>query len=509
MKRVYLLFLMCIGFYATSRAGTYTKIVTVGETFEIDPVDLSIVWTWSDKGILSGSASFPETNGLAVSATKHNTTIVSNAWGDDLSGSYTTYSVTALQTGTYVITGSVSVCTDYEKYTIYKNGYPYPAYRVTGRRYGSFTCTVTVVDVTSICIPSEVSVNVGCTYTFSPIITDNRATTTLTWQSSQTEVATISAEGVLTAQGVGTTVITCTAHNGVSAQCVVTVNPVLATGISLSATSVEMVTGETMQLAASVLPENTTNPSVIWSSTNPIVAIVDGNGLVTAVSPGICNITATTKDGSNLSASCQVHVLGDVLYADDAVAVPSGRFVLPVQLKNVSSITGLQFELQLPEGVAVAEDNAGKLMVALSERVTDHSISASKLSNGNYQFVVFSSTSSALAGNEGAIAYITLNVDESVVVGEYAIGIKDVELTKTDGTSLHHKDLTSKLTLADAIPGDTNGDGKVTVTDAVGIVNYILHRTPSVFITKAADVNNDGSITISDAVKVINIVLNK
>ena len=157
----------------------------------------------------------------------------------------------------------------------------------------------------------------------------------------------------------------------------------------------------------------------------------------------------------------------------------------------------------------MAEDGAGKLVATLSDRAIDQSISGSRLSNGNYQFVVFSGTSSALTGSEGAIGYVTLNVAESMATGEYSIGVKEVELTKTDGTSLHHKDLTSKLTLTEAVLGDINGDGRVTVTDAVGIVNHVLHRTPSVFITKAADVNGDGSISVSDAVKVVNIVLNK
>ena len=183
--------------------------------------------------------------------------------------------------------------------------------------------------------------------------------------------------------------------------------------------------------------------------------------------------------------------------------------MLPIQLKNTSAITGLQFELQLPSGVTVAKDGADKLIATLSDRAVDQSISGSLLSNGNYQFVVFSGTSSALTGSEGAIAYVTLNVAESMTVGDYTIAVKEVELTKTDGTSKHHKNLTSKLTLTEAMTGDINGDGKVTVTDAVGIVNYILHRAPSVFITKAADVNGDGNISISDAVGVVNIVLNK
>ena len=353
------------------------------------------------------------------------------------------------------------------------------------------------------------SLSLGESYTFTPMIVDAGATTTLTWLSSNTSVATITSNGALTTVGLGTTTINCTAHNGVSAQCEVTVNPILADGVSLNTNSAEMAPGETMQLAATVSPANTTNPAVSWSSTNNSIATVDGNGVVTAVAPGQCNIVATTADGSNRAASCQINVLSDVLYTDNAVGVPSGTIMLPIQLKNTSAITGLQFELQLPSGVTVAKDGADKFIATLSDRAVDQSISGSLLSNGNYQFVVFSGTSSALTGSEGAIAYVTLNVDESMVVGDYTIAVKEVELTKTDGTSLHHKDLTSKLTLTEAMTGDINGDGKVTVTDAVGIVNYILHRAPSVFITKAADVNGDGNITISDAVGVVNIVLNK
>lgn len=57
--------------------------------------------------------------------------------------------------------------------------------------------------------------------------------------------------------------------------------------------------------------------------------------------------------------------------------------------------------------------------------------------------------------------------------------------------------------------GDVNGDGNITISDAVAIVNYVLHRTPSVFIVEAADVNDDGNISISDAVAIVNIVLKK
>ena len=411
-----------------------------------------------------------------------------------------TYTLTAKKVGSFDFTvhaSTKSVSGSYTYYVIH--------YAIT------VTTTILVSSITINTTSCELSIGEQAQLTVS-VSPSNATNKSIQWSCSNPNVATVSVTGLVTAISAGECIVTASTTDGsnLHLNCKIIVQgPILASSIWLSATSSELLVGEQLHLSVGIAPENTANPSVTWSSTNPSIAYVDGNGLVTAFTPGLCNIVASTVDGSNLSTTCQVHVLGDVLYANDAIAVPSGTFILPVQLKNVSSITGAQFELQLPEGVAVAEDNVGKLMVSLSERATDHSISASKLSNGNYQFVVFSGTSSALVGNEGAIAYITLNVDESMVVGEYAIGIKEVELTKTDGTSLHHKDLTSKLTLTDATPGDTNGDGKVTVTDAVGIVNYILHRAPSVFITKAADANNDGSITISDAVKVINIVLNK
>ncbi len=56
--------------------------------------------------------------------------------------------------------------------------------------------------------------------------------------------------------------------------------------------------------------------------------------------------------------------------------------------------------------------------------------------------------------------------------------------------------------------GDANGDGKVTITDAVAVVNYILGTTQEKFDKLAADVNEDGEITITDAVGIVNIILN-
>ena len=66
--------------------------------------------------------------------------------------------------------------------------------------------------------------------------------------------------------------------------------------------------GQTAQLTATVLPHNTTDKSVTWKSADRNVATVNANGLVTAVGNGTTEITATTQDGTNLTARCAVTV---------------------------------------------------------------------------------------------------------------------------------------------------------------------------------------------------------
>ncbi|MCR3760246.1 Ig domain-containing protein [Clostridium felsineum] len=81
-----------------------------------------------------------------------------------------------------------------------------------------------------------------------------------------------------------------------------------ATSISLDKTSLDVNVGETNTLNALIVPNDITNKAVIWVSSDPSIATVDKDGKVTAIKKGTATITATTQDGSNLSASCTVNV---------------------------------------------------------------------------------------------------------------------------------------------------------------------------------------------------------
>lgn len=80
------------------------------------------------------------------------------------------------------------------------------------------------------------------------------------------------------------------------------------TSISLDKAELNIGPKDTVQLHAQVLPEEATKKDLIWSSNNENVVTVDANGIVIPVGKGEAIITATTTDGSNLSATCNVRV---------------------------------------------------------------------------------------------------------------------------------------------------------------------------------------------------------
>ena len=288
----------------------------------------------------------------------------------------------------------------------------------------------------------------------------------------------------------------------------------MVSDITLNQTEAEMVVGENLQLSATIAPENATNKSVTWSSTNETVAIVDESGMVTAVGSGTCQIKAAANDGSGKTASCLITVeKNNKLTVTDMTQCSGGRGVLNVLLTDEETIMGFQFDLVLPEGVTVAE-NEGKLLAALTgNAVNTHSISSSKVGDGLYRFVVTPQGSRAISQETGDGMTITIDVADDVATGTYTMTIKDIEMTVRKAGNvledIHPKNSTATLTVTEAMMGDVNGDGRVSVTDVISMNSYILEEEPAQFIRKVADLNGDGRVTITDMVQVIDIILGR
>lgn len=168
------------------------------------------------------------------------------------------------------------------------------------------TCSVTVgpVEVTSIQLSEKaVTMSPGGIFELTASVQPENATDkTITWSSSDTSIVTV-AEGRLTAVDAGTATVTAKAGN-VKAECSVTVNPINVTSVELSQTSMELLPGESSELTATVYPEDATDKTVTWSSSDTDVAVVT-DGMVTAISVGAAIITA---QAGNFSAQCSVSV---------------------------------------------------------------------------------------------------------------------------------------------------------------------------------------------------------
>lgn len=83
---------------------------------------------------------------------------------------------------------------------------------------------------------------------------------------------------------------------------------ILAQQLEVSIDKPNIIISETAQCSYTIKPENTLVKTVTWTSSDERVAIVDQYGLVQGVGNGVARITATTTDGSNLSASVEVSV---------------------------------------------------------------------------------------------------------------------------------------------------------------------------------------------------------
>ena len=109
----------------------------------------------------------------------------------------------------------------------------------------------------------------------------------------------------------GTSTFTVKAENTAgsdSKELTLTINPapVLVTSVALNKSELSLYTGQSEILTATVQPEDATNKTVTWSTSNASVATVE-NGVVTAVAAGTATITVTTEDG-NKTATCAVTV---------------------------------------------------------------------------------------------------------------------------------------------------------------------------------------------------------
>ena len=174
---------------------------------------------------------------------------------------------------------------------------------------------------------TSASVYVGTKGTLLADIFPSTATNkAVTWTSSNPSVVKVSSKGVVECVEAGEAVVTCTTvDGGYKATCKIKVFA-KPTKITLSHTSGSLYVTKKGRLTATVTPANAFDKTIIWSSSNTKVVVVDQNGGLTAVGSGTAVITAKAKVGG-VSAQCTVKVLKKVEVASLALNRAEGRIL--------------------------------------------------------------------------------------------------------------------------------------------------------------------------------------
>ena len=277
--------------------------------------------------------------------------------------------------------------------------------------------------------PASLTLDVNETATLAatvkPADADNKE---VEWASSDEAVAVVGDFfGIITvmAKGYGSCTITATAKDGsgVKGECQVKVAK-LATGITLSQTSLTLEVGKTQTLTASIQPSDATDKSVAWKSSDTSVAAVSASGKVTAKAAGTCTITATAKDGSGLKATCQLTVVQPV------TGITLSHTSLSLEVGKTQTLTAtIQPADATDKSVTWTSSNTSVATVSTSGKVTAKAVGtctvtcAAKDGSGIKAECKVTVKQTGINGHAfveiGGLKWATMNVGATTVAGSY------------------------------------------------------------------------------------------
>lgn len=209
---------------------------------------------------------------------------------------------------------------------------------VTPKKYGTATiratarqnensydeCMVTVAEkeVTSVEISASAKMlYVGSTSTLTAsVFPDDADDKTITWSTSNADVATVTQKGVVTGISSGTVKIFAFAESGVSDYYTLTVVNVEVQDITLNVSEITLTIDDAQQINATFAPENATIKTLTYESLDESVATVSEDGIITAIAEGSTSIIVTTAN--SISKVISVIVKSDVIPVESVAVAP-------------------------------------------------------------------------------------------------------------------------------------------------------------------------------------------
>lgn len=265
---------------------------------------------------------------------------------------------------------------------------------------GAATVTVSPGSVASVAVtPSPLSMSVGQTTQLAVTLKDAVGNVlngrTVAWSSSSTTVATVSAQGLVTAVAPGTATITASSE-GKTGTASLTIAKLAVGSVTVDPQGPMLVLGKNAQLTATVRDVNgnvVTDREVSWSSSNSGVATVSASGVVTSVALGTATITATSEGKSGTTVVT-------------VVPTPIATIALTPSTKTILAGETAAFTATTKD--ASGNVLSGRVLVWTSSNPSVAGVSATGVATGTGVGVATITATAPLEGKSGS-ATVTVN----------------------------------------------------------------------------------------------------
>ena len=392
------------------------------------------------------------------------------------------------------------------------------------------------LDKTSMQITSQNSIN-----KLVATVTPSQANQKVAWSSSNGNIAKVDSKGRVTPVSNGTCKIIATTTDGTNrtASCDVTVDVKFVTGISFDFNSYTITNvNQTPVFNPNITPSDAEDKNVRWSSSNTKVATVSSSGVIKAAGNGTCKITATTIDGTNLSASFNITVnikATKITLDKTKIKLTTGKETEKITssiepsiankaVKYTSSNTSIATVSS--DGVVtavgsgtcriIATTTDGSKVTASCDVTVNIKTTGMKLDKTNYTFnkaetikinpvITPSKASKKLTWTSSNTKVAIVSSDGKVTpVGK---GTCKITATTTDGTNLSSScNITSNVEYQ---KGDVNRDGKVNVSDVLYTMNKYMKGILTDEEKVIAEVTGDGRVNMNDVYRILAYAMGK
>jgi len=265
---------------------------------------------------------------------------------------------------------------------------------------------------------------------------------------------------------------------------------VAVTSVTLDKTTTSIEVGKTETLSATVEPNNATDKTVTWASSDPAVATVNENGLVTAVAAGTANITATSNADGNKAAECVVYVAPSVSISPEGAGTVAFVVESDVDLKlTATANSGYEFDYW-----------------SWSKEETEETSTSNPVTLGNY-FDFPANTKDFTAHFKATTVAVTgVTLDKTtaeIEVGKTAtLAATVTPANATDKTVTWTSSDTSVATVANGVVTAV-GAGTATITAKAGDKS----ATCTVTVT-ASDIDiSKGTVTVNTSAKTVTVTV--